>query len=200
MAEWRNKSLVVKDRFQDWGLFHKSVVIFFVILFSAALARGVFVVEGGTYLIKAEQVFSFDPEQINPWIVESENRVRWQAEVTDFLKYSGDERKVGSTRRVDHRRDGEEWVSFEQTTEIEPNKLYKTVQADEVKLEDRSFEVTMQSVNSCQTKVVIKEIIFPRRYFDRYWAFLDKSQRQKRLKVSLNALDRWLQTSKTKCE
>lgn len=200
MAEWRNKSLVVKDRFQDWGLFHKLVVIFFVILFSAALARGVFVVEGGTYLVKAEQIFPFDPEQINPWIVESENRVRWQAEVTDFLKYSGDERKVGSTRRVDHRRDGEEWVSFEQTIEIEPNKLYKTVQADEVKLEDRSFEVTMQSVSSCQTKVVIKEVIFSRRYFDRYWAFLDKSKKQKRLKVSLNALDRWLQTSKIKCD
>lgn len=200
MAEWRNRSLVVKESFQDWNLFHKAVVMFFVILFSAALARGIFVIEGGTYLVQAERAFPFNPGQIYPWLVEGENRARWQAEVTEFLRFSGDDYEVGSTRRAYHKRDGEEWFAFEQTTEAETGLQYKTVQQDDIKLEDRSVEVLLQSSKACQSKLVMKEVIHARDYADRYWAFLDVSDRERRLEISLDALERWLQTAKLECK
>ncbi|UTW54869.1 hypothetical protein [Kordiimonas sp. SCSIO 12610] len=199
MAEWRNRSLVVKERFQDWDIFHKSVVLFFVLIFSAALARGVFVVEGGTYLVTEERIVSFDAEQIYPWIAESENRARWQAQVTEFLKFSGTDYELGSTRRAYYRRDGEEWFAFEQTNEIEANRKYKTVQQDDVQFEARSLEVTIEPMGNCSSKVVMTEVIFPNQYSDRYWAFLDKGAKSERLKVSLAALDRWLNTADLKC-
>ena len=198
MAEWRNRSLMVKESFQDWNLFHKSVVIFFVILFSAAFARGVFVVEGGTYLVQTERVFPFNPDQIIPWVVESENRARWQAEVTEFLKFSGDDYEVGSTRRAYHKRRGEEWFAFEQTVEV--GQKHKVLQQDNVKFEDRSLEVSLKSLRPCETMLVMKEVIYPRDYSDRYWAFLEAGSREKRLEVSMDALERWFKTTKLKCD
>ena len=191
--------MVVKDSFQDWNLFHKSVVMFFVILFSAALARGVFVVEGGTYLVEVEKNLSYSPNIIGPWINDNENRARWQAQVTEFLKFSGATDEVGSTRRVYYRRDGEEWFSFEQTTVSEPNKSYKTIQQDDVLLEDRSFEVIIEPISGCESKIILKEVIFPRDYSDRYWAFMEKSARRDRLKVSVDALERWLKSTGAEC-
>ncbi len=174
-----------KDRFRDWGLYHKAVAAFVVSLIIGVIYRALIVIDGA-FEITDERLIHAPAEQVWEFVIDNKNRVRWQGELIEVAGFSIEE---GDTRMLSWQRVYDRWRSWETTTDLIPFRVFKTHQeADE---EERWFSVDLAPKGKCSTLVKLRELIRPKAYNDRFWFFRVSDVHQKRLAVSLEALDRW---------
>jgi hypothetical protein len=209
MTEWRNRSLERKDRFRDWGWFHKSVVFVFAGLALSAVFRLIVTYDAGQFLVKEERIIPRSAEAIWPWIVDSENRVRWQVHLTEIDCVKGGPNEtgitcqtgtpdvIGSARLLTYIYDGETSYPRETTTDASTAEYFKTYQASD--LEERSLEISLEPLGSCETKVTVSEIIYYRNFATRYWSFYTKKDDQERIDSSISSLEDWVMKKTEEC-
>jgi len=173
-----------------YNLYHKSVVFFFWALAALALLRAVLVISGGAYELEKTSVISADAETLWLWVSDNKNRARWVAGVTDLTRLKGNLHQAGSTRMVFWRQRGKRWNAVEATVEAVPGRRFVShQQADK---DERNFAVELMPLGPCTTRVQLTEIIRPAAYADRYWSFFYWGEQAERLKVSLQALEKWM--------
>ncbi|GHF16957.1 hypothetical protein GCM10017044_09140 [Kordiimonas sediminis] len=193
MQRYANRK--VKDRFRDWNLLHKSVVIFLWALGFGTALRAYLVVDGGAVELQMEQTLPHGAETIWPWLHDTENRPRWQAHITRVSKLRGDTAAVRSTRLISWRDRGKRWTGVEETVASVPGRLYEVYQESEK--DTRRFKVELEPISACQTRVVFTETIRDESYSNRFFGFLQSGDRTERLTISFSALTDWLETTDT---
>lgn len=184
---------MVKDRFRDWGLYHKAVVAGIAAFVLSATVRAILVIDGA-FELTDEIELDASASEIWPWVIENQKRPDWQGEVMRVQGLSSD---VGRNRLVYWKRRFKQWRSYEVTTALVPERLFKAVQESD--LDKRWWEVELIPDGECRTKVRLRELIQPLEYSERFWFFRVEEERQQRLKNSLNALERWVEKKKTRC-
>lgn len=186
----------VKDRFRDWNLLHKSVVMV-IIAFALCVVTWMIWVIDAAFELEHEQVLPYSAETIWPWIYEPKLRTDWQGELVDAVSYVGAPDKAESTRLLFWKREFKRWQSVERTREVVQNRLYVTVQESDAEM--RWLRVELVPEGPCQTRLLIQEIIHPKAYRERFWFFTRNNEAQKRLDISAKALNRWLDSKAVKC-
>ncbi|TNE62272.1 MAG: SRPBCC family protein [Alphaproteobacteria bacterium] len=187
---------MVQDRFRDWNLLHKSVAALVAAFFVAVAIHAVRVREAA-FALDDSRVLPYSAETIWPWLTDYRNRARWQAELIDLSRMSGDVTDYNSTRLLFWKRRYTHWQAVEQTKEIVENRLFATIQESD--FDYRWFRIELEPVGPCSTRVTMHEVIQPLRYTDRFWFFRDHDERRGRLTLSLDALDDWLGKTAPAC-
>jgi len=180
---------MAKDKFRDWNLYHKSIVAV-VAAFAVSVGLRAYLVYDGAFEISDEMVLNASADEIWPWVVDNKKRADWQGEV---IRVQGLSVEVGRKRLLYWKRGYKRWHSFETTTALVAERLFKSEQESD--FDTRWFEVELVPESSCQTKVKLREVIRPNDYEDRFWFFRVEAERRQRLENSLSALERWLRTS-----
>ena len=188
---------MVRDRFRDWNLLHKSVVAFIAAV-AISLSFRAFIVIDAAFQTEQEIILPYDSAVIWPWVTDNQNRARWQAELIDLQRLMGVADTPGSTRLLFWKKRYKRWQAVEQTSEVVQERLFATLQESDG--DQRWFRVELTPLGQCQTRVVIRETIRPLAYTDRFWFFRYSGDHADRLKVSLAALDRWLGKVAPACE
>ena len=174
-----------RDSFKDWNLYHKGVAAFITALVVSVLYHG-YVVYGGAFEFKREQVIEAPVAEVWSFVTDNENRVRWQGELTLVNGLSFEE---GRSRMLYWQRVYRRWRAWEETTELVQERVFRTRQ--EADHEVRWWSVELEPITPCQTKVVIRDVIRPNAYKDRFWFFRESDAQEKRMDVSIGALERW---------
>ena len=184
---------MAKDRFRDWGLYHKLVATA-VVAFAFATGLRAFLVIDGAFELTEEVVLAANPDEVWPWIVENDKRPDWQGEITRVQGLSSD---IGRNRLVYWKRGYSRWRSFELTTALVVGRLFKSEQESD--FDRRWWQVELFQLEPCRTRVVLKEVIRPTEYKDRFWFFRVEEERQQRLIDSVEALKRWVESEPSVC-
>lgn len=186
----------VNDRFRDWNLLHKSVVMV-IIAFALCVVAWMIWVLDAAFELEHETVLPYSTESIWPWVYDPDRRTDWQAELVDVVPYVGAPDKAESTRLLFWKREYKRWQSVERTREAVQQRLYATVQEADDEL--RWFRVELIPEGACQTRVKLNEVIHPKAYSDRFWFFTRNEDAQRRLDISGKALGRWLKNTAGTC-
>lgn len=188
--------MVVKDRFRDWNLYHKSVVLALAACIIWAIIWAVMVIDGA-FRFEHEETLPYSAETIWPWVVTDENRPRWIGELIDIGELTGEAGKTDTTRLLFMRRGYKRWQSVERLTSAVPNRLVSYAQESDI--DRRWFSVELRPAGPCKTKVILKETIQPLAYAKRFWFFQESSKVEERLKNSQEALARWVSEMNPAC-
>lgn len=184
----------VKERFRDWNLYHKAVAATVAAMVFWVFLRAVFVYDTA-FELKAEKTINANPEALWPYIIGNPLRDNWIAEL---LRVQGVSVDVGRNRFLYWKRRYTQWRSYEVTTALVKERIFHTAQTSD--LDERWWEVELEPLGPCRTKVKLRELIRPLEYKDRFWFFRVEEERQARLDVSLEALERQLKEKGGLCE
>lgn len=189
--------MVVKDRFRDWNLYHKSIVVAIGTAIVWIIAWAIIVYDNA-FEFTHEETLPYSPAAIWPVIVADENRPRWAAELVDIGRLSGVAGEQDTTRLLFWRQDFKRWQAVERISSVLPERLLKSVQ--EADKDHRWVTIELVPEGNCQTKVILTEVILPLDYNDRFWFFRKTEQHEKRLATSHRALKRWVEDLNPVCE
>lgn len=186
----------VKDKFRDWNLYHKSIVIGIaaVILWIMVWAVRVY---DGAFEFEREETLPYSAATIWPWLIADENRPRWSAELVDVGRLVGTAGELDTTRLLFWRQGYKRWQSVERVTMVLPERIIKTAQESDKDL--RWTTVELVPVGACETRVVLKETIRPIEYNDRFWFFRRSEEHEARQSESHRALKSWLNEETRNC-
>ena len=185
---------MAKDRFRDWGLYHKSIVAAIAAFVLGVAVRAVLVIDGA-FELKDEIVLEASTAEIWPWVVENLKRPNWQGEVMRVQGLSSD---IGRNRLVYWKRGYDTWRSYEVTTALVQERVFRAVQESD--FDKRWWEVELVPEGVCRTRVKFREVIQPTLYRDRFWFFRVEEERQQRLQASAAGLKRWVMYEKKACD
>jgi len=180
---------MAKEKFRDWNLYHKGIVAALA-AFAVAVGIRAYLVYDGAFEVSAERVLDASAADIWPWVITNGKRADWQGEV---LRIQGLSVDVGRKRLLSWKRGYERWQSFETTTTLVNERLFKSKQDSD--FDTRWFEVELVPAGDCKTNVKLREIIQPTAYSERFWFFRIETERQQRLENSLDSLGRWAGSS-----
>jgi len=184
---------MTKDRYRDWGLYHKAVAAIVMALVLSVVVRAVMAIDSA-YQIQNEIVIEASTADVWPWVIENDKRPNWQGEI---LRVNGVSTEVGRNRLVYWKRDYKRWRSYETTTALVVERLFKSEHDSDT--DRRWWQIELVPESLCRTRVVLTEIIQPTAYEDRFWFFRVKAERQQRLENSVKALKRWVERIKAPC-
>ncbi|WP_262691960.1 SRPBCC family protein [Kordiimonas aestuarii] len=182
----------MRDRFRDWNLLHKSVVAVIAAVVFSVVFRLVLVIDAG-FELTYEKVMPYSARDIWAFIDDDKNRVRWQAELVDTQRLTGDMVQAGSTRLLFWKRGYKTWHAVEQTKEALPERLFATIQESD--RDQRWYRIELAPEGECSTRVSVREVIRPKAYNKRFWFFSEEGVHDARWDASFAALDRWLKRS-----
>ncbi len=175
-----------KDKFRDWNLYHKSVAAFVAALFVSVIYHAIIVYDGA-FEYTDERIIEAPASEIWKFVTDNKNRVRWQGEL---ILVNGLSIEEGRSRMLYWQRVYKRWRSWEQTTELVQERLFRSVQ--ETDDDTHWWSVELEPLGECSTRVIIRDIIRPNAYEDRFWFFRrNDAAEDQRLEVSFNALERW---------
>jgi hypothetical protein len=184
----------VKEKFRDWNLYHKIVAAGIAAMVFWTVLRALFVIDTA-FEVQDERVLNAEPAAIWPFVVENQLRDNWTAEL---VRVQGVSVEVGRNRFLYWKRRYQEWRSYEVTSALVHERVFHTVQSSDE--DERWWEVELEPVGPCQTRVKLRELIRPIAYEDRFWFFRVQDERQQRLAISLDALNRQLKEKGGLCE
>ena len=184
---------MAKDRFRDWGLYHKAVVATLAAVVFAIAVRAVMVIDGA-FEFTDEIVIEASAAEIWPWVVENKKRTDWEGEI---FRIQGRSNEVGRNRLVYWKRRYSRWRSYEVTTAMVAERLFETERESD--LDRRWWRAELVPEAPCRTRVKLRELIQPEAYTDRFWFFRVKEERQQRLAHSVAALKRWVESEAQAC-
>jgi len=183
---------------EGWNWYHKSAVFTLWGVGALMMARAIICIDGGTYEVKTTHTVAAPAAAVWPWVTSMKDRPRWLAGVVDITPLTGEPATPGSTRMMFWRERYHRWTAIEQTSEdVVPERRYRTIQQSDA--DTRIHQVDLQPAGDCRTEITLTEQIRPSRYTDRLWAFLFAGEAEDRLKVSAEALDRWLKDTGAGC-
>jgi len=183
-----------QDRFRDWNLYHKSVVIMIASIIGWTLLHAVLVYDRA-FELKQKETISVDTSSLWPWLIEDTNRHRWSSQLVDLSALTGKAGDIGATRLLFWKEGTKRWHSSEAITQSLKARLF--VSEQESDHDKRWVHIELKPKGPCSTEVAIKETLYPLSYSDRFWFFRKKERHQKRLDTSLTALQRWAQKDYT---
>lgn len=187
---------VKQDRFRDWNIYHKSVVLFLSAIGVWVLIHAYFSWDGA-YQETREVSLPYSAENLWPLLTGDEMRDLWFAELIDVNGLSGKEATVGATRLLFWKHRYKRWHSVERITDLVPNRLFKTIQESDH--ETRWLHVELKPISPCETHITLQEIIYPTAYKDRFWFFRDFTRHEQRLDDSMQSLATWAEKKDTRC-
>ncbi|WP_417451863.1 SRPBCC family protein [Kordiimonas sp.] len=179
----------MRDRFRDWNLLHKSVVAVLAALFVSLVFRLILVIDAG-FELTHEVVLPYAAPEVWAFVSDDENRVRWQAELVDAQRLKGDMAQSGSTRLLFWKRGYKNWHAVEKTTEVLPERLFASIQESDK--DQRWYRLELSPEGPCETRVLVREVIRPKSYNNRFWFFREEEVHDARWEASFAALGRWL--------
>tara|TARA_R110002096_G_scaffold316732_1_gene511220 strand:+ start:386 stop:961 length:576 start_codon:yes stop_codon:yes gene_type:complete len=188
--------MIVKDRFRDWNLYHKSVVLALAACALWVIIWAVMVFDGA-FEFEQEETLPYSTSNIWPWIIGDETRPRWTAELIDIGELTGEAGEAETTRLLFWRRGYKRWQAVERVTNAVQERLVSFAQESDI--DQRWFSVELVPVGACETRVVMKETLFPLEYAKRFWFFQETDAAEKRLKESHRALASWVADTQQAC-
>lgn len=188
--------MIVKDRFRDWNLYHKAIVVSLgaAILWIVAWAV---IVYDGAFEFEHEETLPYSAEAIWPWLIQDDERPRWTAELVDVGRLAGQAGVQDTTRLLFWRQGYKRWQAVERITGALPNRLLEAVQESDIDQRWLSFE--LEPLGPCETRVISREVIRPLNYKDRFWFFRKTDLVEERLVESSRALQRWVADEAPTC-
>lgn len=186
----------VKERFRDWNLYHKTVVL---VLAGATLwgAAWAVIVIDGAFEFEYEKTLPYSAETIWPWVVGDENRPRWTTELIDIGELTGEPGEQDTTRLLFWRQGYKRWQAVERVTDVVAGRVINYAQESD--LDQRWYRVELVPASACETRVILKETIMPLEYAKRFWFFRETDVAEQRLATSANALGRWVSETAPIC-
>ncbi|MEX0297866.1 MAG: hypothetical protein AB3N28_02260 [Kordiimonas sp.] len=188
--------MVVKERFRDWNLYHKSIVVGLAACVLWIVVWAVIVIDGA-FDFEREEVLPYSAEAIWPWVIADENRPRWTTELIDIGELTGEAGEADTTRLLFWRRKFKRWQAVERVANALPQRLVSYVQESDI--DQRWFTVELVPVSACATQVVMKEVIFPLEYAKRFWYFRETEAAENRLAEAHRALGEWVKSENPTC-
>ena len=184
---------MAKERFRDWGLYHKLVAAMLVAMALSVVVRALLAIDAA-YEVKDEIVIEASTAAIWPWVLENTKRADWQGEI---VRVSGISSDKGSSRLVFWKRRYKTWRSYEITTALVKERLFRSEHdSDEDK---RWWQIELVPEAPCRTKVIYTETIQPNAYEDRFWFFRVRDERQQRVENSVKSIKGWVEKTATIC-
>ena len=184
---------MAKDHFRDWGLYHKAVAALITALVLSVFVHAIFAIDSA-YEVSDEIVIEANTADIWPWLIENKKRSDWQGEI---LKVVGTSVDVGRTQLVSWRRDFKHWRSYEVTTALVKERLFKS--EHDMDTEKRWWQIELVPKGPCSTLVKYTETIQPIKYDDRFWFFKVIDARRQRLENSVKSLKKWVEKTRETC-
>ncbi|WP_262694224.1 SRPBCC family protein [Kordiimonas aquimaris] len=182
----------MRDKFQDWNLYHKSIVVLMAAIGFGLLVRAILVFDTA-FEVKSDAIINADIATTWLWISDDKNRSRWQAEMVDLVRLTGNTSEVDSTRLAFWQRGKNRWQSTERTNGIIPERALSLIQQSDI--DKRWLNLSLEVIAPCQTRLTIEEIIEPTSYSDRFWFFKNRSVHDTRLEISFKSLNKWMETA-----
>ena len=175
---------------KGWSLYHRIGLLFLIAAVTAFLYQLWYAGVNGTYKVRESALIEAPAEAIWSLIIDTDNRVRWQAQIVAIARLKDEPTAVASTRILTWRNmNRRRWTALEETTRVIPGLLYATYQQSEK--DERSLEIKLEPINACKTRVTLEERILPLTYDDRLIAPLLKFSDVDRFERSFAALSRW---------
>jgi len=185
---------MAKDRFRDWGLYHKLVATLLVAMVFSVMVRLLLAIDAA-YEVKSEIIIETSAAEVWPWLVDNRKRADWQGEI---MWVSGVSAEAGTSRLVFWKRRYQHWRSYELITALVKERLFRSEhQSDE---DTRWWQIELVPETVCRTKIVYTETIRPRAYQDRFWFFRVRDERKERLTESVKSLKSWAEQSAVSCD
>lgn len=184
---------MVRERFSDWGLYHKIIVAVLAAVVVGVSSRAILVIDGA-FEVTDEIVINAGASEIWPWVIDNKLRTDWQGEI---IRIQGRSTDVGRNRLVYWKRRYARWRTYEVTTAVVAERLFETEQEGD--MDRRWWRTELVPEGPCQTRVKLRELIQPHEYSDRFWFFRVDEERQQRLAHSVAALKRWVESKETSC-
>ncbi len=188
--------MVVKERFRDWNLYHKSIVVGLAACVLWIAVWAIMVIDGA-FDFEREETLPFSTEAIWPWVVADENRPRWTTELIDIGELTGEAGEADTTRLLFWRRKFKRWQAVERVVNALPQRLVSYVQESDI--DQRWFTVELVPVTACETRIIMKEVIFPLEYAKRFWFFRETETAENRLVEAQRALGSWVESANPTC-
>lgn len=186
----------MKDRFRDWNLLHKSVVALLAALFVGVAVRAIVAIDAG-FEIRRETVVPYATSDVWQLVTSNKGRIRWQGQLVDMQRLTGDPTESGSTRLIFWKKGYKAWHAVEQTKEVLQERVFATIQESDQ--DHRWFRVTLTPEGECSTRVNVSEIIRPVAYNKRFWFFREMEEHEAKWEASIEALGRWLERTAPGC-
>lgn len=187
----------MREKFRDWNLYHKSIVIVLAAVAFGTLVRAILVFDTA-FQVTNEKIIEASPDQVWLWMTDETNRARWQAELISVVSLSGETVEKDTMRLIFWQRGFKRWQSAETTLDLIPERILVLRQSSDN--DTRWITISLEIIEKCKTRVTIDEIIEPSHYADRFWFFNERPLHEMRLETSLNDLGRWLQETDTTCQ
>jgi hypothetical protein len=187
----------MRDRFRDWNLYHKTIMVVLAAITFGTLVRAILVFDTAFQLTN-QKVVEASPSQIWLWMTGEALRDDWQAELISVVSLSGDTIEKGTTRLMFWQRGFKRWQSAETTLNLIPERVLVLRQDSDI--DTRWVTMSLEVISECKTRVTIDEIIEPSNYADRFWFFNERDLHEARIETSLNDLGRWLQETDSACQ
>lgn len=188
--------MIVKDRFRDWNLYHKTIVLALVACVLWVAAWAVMVVDGA-FEFEHEETLPYSASAIWPWVVGDAARPRWTAELVDIGELTGEAGEAETTRLLFWRRGYKRWQAVERVTNAVQERIVSFAQDSDI--DQRWFSVELVPVSACETRIILKETVFPLEYAKRFWFFQETDIAEMRLSESHRALARWVADTAQAC-
>lgn len=186
----------MRDKFRDWNLYHKSIVILLAAMAFGVIVRAI-VVYDTAFEIVDQRIINASADTVWTLVSDDESRDKWQAELIDMVELTGPTNEPSSTRLIFWKQDLKRWQAVERTQNLLTGRVLKLLQTSDQ--DTRWVSFTLDVIGPCQTMLNIEEIIEPSAYKDRFWFFGQRTNHEKRLSASLDAMERWATAEDTKC-
>lgn len=147
--------------------------------------------------VKGSAVINADAGTVWTWMTDDKNRSRWQTEIIDFVRLTGQTQDVGATRLVFWKRDLKRWQATERTLGAVPGRALNLMQQSDI--DKRWLTLSLEVISDCQTRLSIDEIIEPSSFSDRFWFFNARTGHETRIQTSFDALNTWMETTVPAC-
>jgi len=178
----------MRDKFRDWNIYHKSIVVLLSAMVFGVIVRAVIVIDTA-FEVADERIINASADKVWSLVSTDSNRDKWQGEIVGLAKLTGPTIEQGATRLIFWRRGLRRWQSVERTRDILPGRVLNLFQTSDQ--DTRWVAVTLEVISACQTKLSISEIIEPSAYEDRFWFFKQRTVHENRLAASFDAMERW---------
>lgn len=115
----------------------------------------------------------------------------------DIGELTGEAGEADTTRLLFWRRKFKRWQAVERVTNVLPQRLISYLQESDI--DQRWFTVELVPVTECETRIIMKEVIFPLEYAKRFWFFRETEAAENRLTAAQRALGGWVESANPTC-